>query len=383
MKEFNMKKAQIKSFLWVMHISWITAMCIVVIAGGVQHDYTFYLTQWRLAFSSPAIWASAAYGPIHLILAYAIVFGPLGPKILMCSTFLFFSTILFSRLLKLNMEDNKAILIYILSITFNGLIIFVGFWYGLNDIFVASFVLAAILARLDRKFVLMGILIGVAALIKYYPMLLLLFLIFDERCIRLRPLLAAISVFTLGIVFSWVLIGNSILSSIYVGFSRPPKLLSILSPLQKHPWIIGGQGIVNFLIDHNSIIMVCVAGIAFLLFWYYGLSWLSSFVAGTLAIFITYKIGHPQFYLPWLTSIAALPLLSNKHDTRTAWICMPFVIFLSVFQTIYSLGTKMHGSWQIVRDNVGFLVFPLGVLTIYFVVRQHRDLPNRTFYLKW
>jgi hypothetical protein len=62
---------------------------------------------------------------------------------------------------------------------------------------------------------------------------------------------------------------------------------------------------------------------------------------------------------------------------------MPFVVFLSVFQLIYTLGTKMHGSWQIVRDNVGFLVFTFGLLTIYYVVRQHRDLPNRTFCLKW
>ena len=88
MKVFKMKKAQIKSLLWVMHISWIIAMCIVVITGGVQHDYTFYLAQWRLAFSSPAIWVSNAYGPIHVILAYACVFGSLGPKIIMCSTFL-------------------------------------------------------------------------------------------------------------------------------------------------------------------------------------------------------------------------------------------------------------------------------------------------------
>ncbi len=378
-----MKNARIKRLVWMFHFGWIIAMLAMVFAGGMQHDYVFYLEQWRLVFSSPAQWISKAYGPIHLILAYATVFGPLGPKILMCVAFAVVDTYLLYRLMNYFGDGNKALLIYLLCIPFNGLVIFAGFWYGQNDILVAGFMLAAILARLDRKFILTGILIGLAAMIKYYPLLFLPFLMFDDRSIRLRPAFSAIFIFVSGIGLSLLAFGDSILSSWLFGFSRPAKLLSVLASLQVHPWVAGGKEIVEWLVAYNSLMVVCVAIMTVLLFWYYGLSWLSSFVAGTLAIFLTYKVGHQQLYLPWLTAIAALPLLSNKHDNLTAWICMPFVVFLSVFQTIYTLGTKMLGPWQTVRDHAGFLVLILGISTIYFVVRQHRDLPKRSFHLAW
>ncbi len=378
-----MKNARIKRFVWMFHFGWIIAMLALVIAGGVQHDYVFYLDQWRLAFSLPAQWVSYSYGPIHLILAYATVFGPLGPKILMCAAFAVVDTYLLYRLMNYSGNIKTAILFYLLCIPLNGLIIFAGFWYGQNDILVAGFILAAILARLDRKFVLTGILIGLAALIKYYPLLFLPFLMFDDRSIRLRPAFSAISIFVFGIGLTWLLLGNSIFSSWFVGISKPAKLLSILSSLHVHPWVAGGKGIVEWLVEYNSLMVVCVAILMILLSWYNGLSWLSSFVVGTLAILLSYKVGHQQFYLPWLTAIAGLPLLSNKHDLVTAWICLPFVVFLSVFQTIYTLGTKMLGPWQIVRDHVGFFVLILGISTIYFVVRQHSDLPKRSFNLAW
>jgi hypothetical protein len=82
-----MKDLWIMRFVWMFHFGWIIAMLALVIAGGVQHDYVFYLDQWKLAFSLPAQWVSYSYGPIHLILAYATVVGPLGPKILMCAAF--------------------------------------------------------------------------------------------------------------------------------------------------------------------------------------------------------------------------------------------------------------------------------------------------------
>ncbi len=59
--------------------------------------------------------------------------------------------------------------------------------------------------------------------------------------------------------------------------------------------IAGGKEIVEWLVEYNTVMVVCVVIMTVLLFWYYGLSWLSSFVAGTLAIFLTYKVGHQQF----------------------------------------------------------------------------------------
>jgi hypothetical protein len=78
-------------------------------------------------FSIPSQWISKAYRPIHLILAYAIFFCPLGLKLLICLAFAVVDTYLFYRLMNCSGDIKTAILIYLLCIPLNGLIVFAGF----------------------------------------------------------------------------------------------------------------------------------------------------------------------------------------------------------------------------------------------------------------
>lgn len=378
-----MNKQQISLFIWFFHGIWLLAMFILVFRGGVRHDYIAYVKQWSHLFSGSRQWVTTAYGPLHKLLGYGMLCGPLAPKFLMTSAFAISNILMLMRLQKKFEIDNNAVIIYLLAIPLNGLIIFIGFWYGLNDVFIASFIIGAILARLCRKFWLLGVLIGMAALIKFYPLLLLPFLSFDEKHIRVRPVVAALIVFISGICFSWLLWGDGIFSSLSMNFTRTAKLLSILASFKVHPGWVGGETVVNLLIAYNSVAVCIVLILSIWVLWWYGVSWLSSFIAGTLAILVTQKVGHPQLFIPWLTSIAMLPLMSSAIDMKTAWICMPFAFFLSVFQAIYTLGNRMFGPWLIVRQNVGFFAFFLGVLTIAMILNQHRGLPKRQLKLAW
>lgn len=376
-------QANIIRLLWLFQFAWLISMFILVFSGGVRHDYFLYLKEWRLAFSDQEIWMSNTYGPVHMLLAYLTYFGPLGPKIFICASFATMETILLWRLQKVFRDDPKLILIHLLIIPLNGLIIFSGFWYGLNDLLVASFIMAAIMARFDRKFILVGILIGLAALIKFYPILFLPFLMFDERCIRLRPLVSALLLFAAGIGLSWLILGNSTISAWVTGSARPAKLLSVLASLRVHSWLVGGKSVVKWLTNNNTYMVFSVNILAIIILWRSGLSWLTSFIVGVMAVFLTYKVGHPQFYITWLAAVACLPLLSNRQEARTVWICLPFALFLSFFQSAYTLGTKMMGPWMVVRENVGFFTIILGIATIYFIFLQHRRLPKRSFSLAW
>ncbi len=98
--------------------------------------------------------------------------------------------------------------------------------------------------------------------------------------------------------------------------------------------------------------------------WRTKLHWLETSVLGLLAVLVTYKVGHQQFYLPWLFLVAALPLAATGSARRLAWACIPMVLFLSVFQWGYAYGSDgYHQILGAVRQNVGFFAFALAVLT--------------------
>jgi hypothetical protein len=177
--------------------------------------------------------------------------------------------------------------------------------------------------------------------------------------------------------------GNSVFIPLVFGSGREPKLFSILASLRVHSWLVGGRGVVDWLVQYNTVMVLGTTILAIWLCWRCGLSWISSYVIGSLAILLTYKAGHQQFYMPWLSALAALSLPRTKHDDQTPRVCMPFAVFLSIFQSIYTLGTEMRGPWQFARDNVGFISFAMGVAIIYLVMRVHRSMPKRSMVLAW
>jgi hypothetical protein len=146
-----------------------------------------------------------------------------------------------------------------------------------------------------------------------------------------------------------------------------------LSALSSYPFLIGGQGVLNILIKLNAGFVVTAGLASFLIAWKTRMHWLEASVLGLWAVLMTYKVGHQQFYLPWLFLVAALPLAATPSSKRLAYVCVPMVLFLSAFQWGYAYGSdNYHNVLGFIRRHTGFYASGLFVVTIaaYFVIRR-------------
>lgn len=349
--------------MWSIVAIWSCAMIWLAIKSGFQHDYVAYLQQWRLVLSQADPWATDnAYGPLHNLLAYLLPIGELAPKLAIVAVLLAANAALVSTLHA--SVAGRWLTVYLLAVPANCLVISMAFAYGLNDALVAAFVVAATVARHRERLIIAGAFLGLAVVLKFYPIVLVPLFAMDSGRIRPRLILAAGVVVLIGMGTAALVWGEAVFRPILFAADREPKILSILSALSFHPHLVGGQGVLDLLVRTNMV-FVCAAGLlSVVVAWSTRLHWLEASVLGLLAVLVTYKVGHQQFYLPWLFLVAAVPLAGTGSARRLAWVCIPMVLFLSIFQWGYAYGSD--GYRQIlggVRQNVGFFAFALAVVT--------------------
>ncbi len=327
---------------------WSVLMLAIAVQGSIQHDYSSYLNQWRLVLDGVDPWATDnAYGPLHNLLAFFLPFSQIGPKLIIVATLLITNLMLFYQL-AMAKGIGGIYNIYVITVPTNLLVIMMGFVCGLNDALVAAFIIAAIITRYHDRILLSGIFIGLATLVKFYPIFVVPLFALDDGRFKSGIFLSTAVVVTLGFLAAFFIWGDTFLSSIYFGASRPPKLLSVLSALTFYPSLIGGQNVLDFLIRTNSAFVIGVAFLSIVISFKFRVHWLEASVVGLLMILTTYKTGHQQFYIPWLFLVAALPLAQTDSAKSLIRFCVPFAIFLSVFELGYFLynGTP---TFQIVR----------------------------------
>jgi hypothetical protein len=80
-----------------------------------------------------------------------------------------------------------------------------------------------------------------------------------------------------------------------------------------------------------------------------------------------YKVGHQQYYIPWLFMVASLPLVNKKSADRMAIILLPAVLALSLYHFGYAFGSDHYDrnsalSW--VRSYGGFIAFAVSLASI-------------------
>ena len=341
------------------------SMIWIAVCGGVQHDYTGYLKQWNLVLSTSNPWSTDnAYGPLHNLLAYATYLGLLGPKLIMVSILMIANALLIIEIWNTRKNVNDY-LIYFFAVPSNVLIISMAFTYGLNDTLVAAFIVFAIIFRSRHQMVLAGVFLGFAILLKYYPIFLVPLFALQKRHFNLRLIMSVVAVIAIGFLIALALWDTTLLTAFSLGANRGPKLLSILAALRNHPNLVGGPEIVSFLIDKNVYFLIVVEIFIVFVSWKIRLNWLEASVLGLLIVLLTYKVGHQQFFIPWLFMVASLPLVNNESARRLALCCLPFVFFLSIFQWGYAYGSDGYNNvLGGVRRNVGFVSFSLGLLIL-------------------
>jgi len=358
---------------WLLVAIWSLSMIWIAVTGGAQHDYTAYLSHWNLVLSGADPWSSDnAYGPLHNTLAYLLQFGPLAPKMFIVAAVLVANVLLVWELYR-SAGGGALYGVYALAVPTNYLVISMGIVYGLNDALVAALVVFAVVARIHGGMIVAGCLLGLAVLLKYYPIILVLMFALDAGRVRRGVVLAAAAVVLIGMSAAVLVWGDASFRPFAFSVERGPKILSILSALSSYPFLIGGQGVLNILIKLNAGFVVTAGLASFLIAWKTRMHWLEASVLGLWAVLMTYKVGHQQFYLPWLFLVAALPLAATPSSKRLAYVCVPMVLFLSAFQWGYAYGSdNYHNVLGFIRRHTGFYASGLFVVTIaaYFVIRR-------------
>ncbi|MBN9016945.1 MAG: DUF2029 domain-containing protein [Rhizobiales bacterium] len=354
-------------------IAWTLAMAIWAYAAGAQHDYVYYLAQWRLALEGADAWSTDnAYGPLHTSLALLLPLGTLAPKALIVGSLLAANAALAIRLM--SVRPTAAVgLHYGMVILANIAVASLGVVYGLNDALVASLIVAAVLLRLRGALVLAGLMLGLVALLKYYPLLLVPFFALEGRRFRPSLILTALATIGAGFIACHFVFGDGWMAAILFGAGREPKLLSVLAAFSAATPVVGGSELLDWLVRHNAAFVLATAVACLAVAWWRRIHWLEASVLALLAVLLVYKVGHQQFFLPWLFLVAALPLAGTASADRLAGLCWPFALFLSLYQWGYAFGTdQYHATGGAVRLYAGFVAFPLGVATIagYFYVAR-------------
>ncbi len=358
-----------KIFLYSIFLSII--IFLITYFSGKNHDYESYLESWNYFILGSNPWAnefndisisSSAYGPLHSIFGYLILINPLLPKIIFsfCSIIIFYYLTTLAVKQKKNLNNYDFFLISIIYPLFPLTIINV-YLFGINDSLIAMLIIFACETRKKEKFFSTGAILGIGALIKFYPILFLpFFSLCKKRGISLKCIFAGFLVFFLGMFFSFIIWGNEILNPLLFGADRGPKLLSILKFLDylNTPNSIGFfNDIVNFLISKNTFFILFIVFLVFLHGLLARIEWEYVTLIGILLLFASYKVGHPQFYLSWSALLAWVMLSTNKNSEKElfAFRLIPILVYLGLFQCIYLLsGLNSIGyltnDWEIVRN---------------------------------
>ena len=141
----------------------------------------------------------------------------------MCSI-LIYLFVLRSRL------SSRFALVYLLIYLFLNFLVFnIVAIYGLNDAAVSAIVLLSIIARFKNLSRLSGVLLGIATLIKFYPIVILFLIAIEKRRFNPKVLLSGLITICLGLSFSAYVWGSALFYSIAYSAVRNPDLLSIFA----------------------------------------------------------------------------------------------------------------------------------------------------------
>ena len=346
-------------------VVWTGAMMALSVARDQRHDYVAYLEQWALVLSGQDPWmTSNTYGPLHNVIGLTSDVHPLVPKLLIGMALSLVNYLLVSELLRVS-PPRLSIVAYLLFLPLNFLVISVVFSFGLNDGLVASLVGLAILLRLRRWLVVCGVVLGIAVLLKYYPALLIPFFFLDDRRFSLRGLVASALTVVTGLLVAAALWGTGFASALTTGAVRGPKLLSVLSALERSGLSSSFSGVFEILVRINALAVLLAVTLTLIAVYLTRLTWIEGSALVALIYLLIYKVGHQQFYLTWIMILIGLLIVNTRRSAWMAYSAIPAVVLLSAFQFGYEILTDEYRQiGGVVRDNVGFAAFLIGWLTV-------------------
>ena len=160
------------------------ALAVALSSFGLpyQLDYPAYIEQWRITLADPTNLqrlGTNAYGPTHNLMALVYAIHPNAPRILFCWIWLAGGALLLNRCA----DDRLPAWIswIILFFLYLNPYFFRLYAYGQNDLAVSGLLLIAVLCHRAKKDLAAGLLFALALSYKFYPIVMLPFLLVDGQ----------------------------------------------------------------------------------------------------------------------------------------------------------------------------------------------------------
>ena len=212
-------------------IAYAGAFLLVAAVVPAANDYRAYLQQWQAVVAGLDPWRTPiplginAYGPLHNLYGLLFLLHPALPRVLGAAVWLGALWPVTGHILRAP-RDARWRLGLLLAVTLNP---FLWGWvavFGSNDALAAAFLVFAALALGRRASVTAGVCVALAALLKFYPLLVIPFVACDRRRLDLPFAATALGVFVVGMGLAATIWGASIFAPLLFAAGREPSQLS-------------------------------------------------------------------------------------------------------------------------------------------------------------
>lgn len=344
------------------------------------NDYRAYLLQWQAVaagqdpWQTPIVLGANAYGPLHNLYGLLFLIQPALPRLFGAGLWLAALWPIVRHIVNAPFAAERRLWL-LLAVILNP---FLWGWvavFGSNDAIAAAFLVFAALALDRRASKTAGLCVALAALMKFYPLLVIPFVAYHRRRLDLPFAATALGVFTAGMGVAALLWGTSIFTPLFFAAGREPSQLSIyaflatsaLSPLH-------GIGVPT----HLAQAIFAVVGLAAFGAHVQGRGGQrEGLVLGLLVTLTGYQLGHFQFYLP-LALLIPLTIAQGVFAPETAKWLLRVLATVSFFATCYlAFGGLVTPPWLYIRQNCGLPTFLIEVAALRTFLHQPTQTPSQ------
>ena len=351
----------------------------VAIATGARFDYPYYESHWTLILSGADPWTTHnAYGPVYNLLAGPFAFHPLLPKVIFVLGWLCCCSYLLRKLAS-NGVGISGLAVWSAALPLNPF-----FWifvvvYGVFDAIVGSLCILALALFQTRRRMAAGVVLGLAVLLKFYPIVMAPFIAVHGRRFDVRFATGLVFTLATGFTLSVLTWGSSTFDPIVAATEYESGTMSVFGFLNGDAWpFLQWTGNV----DHLSLpAMALAGGTVLILSWRWRLSPETGAFVGILVTLTLYPPGGIQYFIvvPFLSAYwYAHRHPSAKCDASLVAALAACLAWLAFVAVLYELTRPtggrwgMNGEWMFLRDWLGLPTFATVVSLIVIVMRHGR-----------
>ena len=336
--------------------SWILVglgltIAISSFALPYQHDYPVYIDQWQITLTDPTNLQSLrtnAYGATHNLMALIYALHPNAPRVLFSWLWLAGGVLLLNRCAK----DRLPLWIswVILFFLYFNPYFFRLYAYGQNDLAVSGLLLLSVLSHRAKKDLAAGLLFALSLSYKFYPIVMLPFLLVDYLQIRgLAHLYGTVRwrfAAALGLSLSLIMLGT----------------YQVLGPSFLSPY--------NLLVDRA----ITESSLAYSWLHLFHSPWLANlgFLPGALLLAMLTLTAYARRWSPYVTAIMAL---------------LSLFLFSPVFYYVYCIGaiallfeqatfaSQAHLNWRLWTPPIVYMALMASVFVLLAFLSHFSAVP--------